>query len=55
MRQFDQELRDLRDGILAMAGLAEEMIDLTIQALTERSKAKADQVMALDRGWTSGS
>jgi len=50
MRQFDQELRDLRDGILAMAGLAEEMIDLTIQALTERSKAKADQVMALDRG-----
>ena len=50
MRQFDQELRDLRDGILAMAGLAEEMIDLTNQALTERSRAKADQVMALDRG-----
>jgi len=50
MRQFDQELRDLRDGILAMAGLAEEMIDLTIQALTERSKAKADQVPVLDRG-----
>ena len=49
MRQFDQELRDLRDGILAMAGLAEEMIDLTIQALTERSRTKADQVMALDR------
>ena len=50
MRQFDQELRDLRDGILAMAGLAEEMIDLTIQALTERSKAKSDQVMTMDRG-----
>ena len=50
MRQFDQELRDLRDGILAMAGLSEQMIDLTIQALTERSKAKADQVMAMDRG-----
>ncbi len=50
MRQFDQELRDLREGILAMAGLAEEMIDLTIQALTERSKAKADQVMTMDRG-----
>lgn len=50
MRQFDQELRDLRDGILSMAGLAEEMIDLTIQALTERSKAKGDQVMNLDRG-----
>ena len=50
MRQFDQELRDLRDGILAMAGLAEEMIDLTNQALSERSRAKAEQVLALDRG-----
>jgi len=50
MRQFDQELRDLRDGILAMAGLAEEMIDLTSQALSERSRAKADEVVALDRG-----
>ena len=49
MRQFDQELRDLRDGILAMAGLAEEMIDLTSQALKERSRAKSDEVMALDR------
>lgn len=50
MRHFDQELKDLRDGILAMAGLAEEMIDLTNQALTERSRTKAEQVMALDRG-----
>jgi phosphate transport system protein len=49
MRQFDQELRDLRDGLLAMAGLAEEMIDLTIQAIAERSRTKADQVMAMDR------
>lgn len=49
MRQFDQELKDLRDGILAMAGVAEEMIDLTIQALEERSPAKADQVQGLDR------
>ena len=50
MRQFDQELRGLRDGILSMAGLAERMIDLTSQALTERSRHKADEVMALDRG-----
>ncbi|MBK9796038.1 MAG: phosphate signaling complex protein PhoU [Holophagaceae bacterium] len=49
MRQFDQELKDLRDGILAMAGLAEQMIDLTIQAMMERSRTKADEVMALDR------
>jgi phosphate transport system protein len=49
MRQLDQELKDLRDGILVMAGVAEEMIDLTIQALEERSSAKADQVQGLDR------
>ena len=49
MRQFDQELRDLRDGILAMAGVAEAMIDLTNQALTERSRHKAEEVVAMDR------
>ena len=49
MRQFDQELRDLRDGILAMAGVAEAMIDLTNQALIERSRHKADEVVAMDR------
>jgi phosphate transport system protein len=32
-----------------MAGLAEEMIDLTNQALSERSRAKAEQVLAMDR------
>ena len=50
MRQFDQELRDLRDGILAMAELAEEMIDLASLALRERSRTKADEVLSLDRG-----
>ena len=49
MRQFDQELRDLRDGILAMAGVAETMIDLTSQALNERSRKKAEEVVGLDR------
>ena len=49
MRHFDLELKDLRDGIMAMAGVAEEMIDLTIQALAERSSAKADAVNVLDR------
>lgn len=49
MRLFDTELKQLRDGIMAMAGVAEEMIDLTIQALAERSSAKAEQVQALDR------
>jgi phosphate transport system protein len=49
MRHFDLELKELRDGIMAMAGVAEEMIDLTIAALTERSRVKADRVPELDR------
>lgn len=49
MRLFDTELKELREGIMAMAGVAEEMIDLTIQALTEPSPAKAEQVNLLDR------
>jgi phosphate transport system protein len=49
MKLFDTELKELRDGILAMAGIAEDMIDLTLQALSERSRAKADQVLHLDR------
>jgi phosphate transport system protein len=49
MRLFDTELKELRDGIMAMAGIAEEMIDLTIQALVERSSSKADKVPQMDR------
>jgi phosphate transport system protein len=49
MRLFDTELKELRDGIMAMAGVAEEMIDLTIQALAEPSPAKAERVALLDR------
>ncbi|WP_306592060.1 phosphate signaling complex protein PhoU [Geothrix sp. 21YS21S-4] len=49
MRLFDTELKELRDGIMAMAGVAEEMIDLTIQALGEPSPAKAERVGILDR------
>jgi len=49
MRHFDLELKELRDGIMAMASVAEEMIDLTISALTERSRVQADRVPELDR------
>jgi phosphate transport system protein len=49
MRLFDSELKELRDGIMAMAGVAEEMIDLTLQSLAERSRTKADKVHELDR------
>ncbi len=48
-RHFDNDLKDLKDGILAMAGVAEAMIDLTLQALGERSSAKAEEVHGLDR------
>jgi phosphate transport system protein len=49
MRLFEQELKELKDGILSMAGLAEQMMDLANQALIDASSVKAEQVMALDR------
>jgi phosphate transport system protein len=50
MRHFDSDLRDLKFGLLAMAGQVEEMITLTEQALNERSTAKAERVAELDKG-----
>jgi len=50
MRHFDYDLRDLKFGLLAMAGQVEEMITLTEQALGERSNAKAERVSELDKG-----
>jgi len=49
MRHFDYELRDLKFGILAMAGQVEEMITLTEQTLLERSNSKAERVSELDK------
>jgi len=49
MRHFDYELRDLKFGILAMAGQVEEMITLTEQTLLERSNPKAERVSELDK------
>jgi phosphate transport system protein len=48
-RHFDNELRDLKFSLLAMAGQVEEMIELTRKALQERIDSKADQVIALDK------
>ncbi|BDU76956.1 phosphate signaling complex protein PhoU [Mesoterricola sediminis] len=48
-RHFDNELRDLKFSLLAMAGQVEEMIGLTQEALIERSDAKARQVNELDK------
>ncbi len=49
LRHFDSELQDLRDGLMAMAGQVEEMIDLSQAAVREGSSDKAEQVKALDR------
>ena len=47
-RHFDNELRDLKFGLLAMAGQVEEMISLTRETLLERSNPKAETVSQLD-------
>lgn len=49
-RHFENELRDLKFSLLAMAGQVESMIALTQEAFQERSNAKAEQVKALDKG-----
>ena len=48
-RPFDADLRDLKFGLLAMAGQVEEMLHLTQQALAERSSHKAEKVSQLDK------
>lgn len=48
-RHFENELRDLKFSLLAMAGEVEEMIALTQQTLLERSNAKAERVAQLDK------
>jgi phosphate transport system protein len=49
IRHFDQELKELRDGLMAMAGQVEEMLELTQQALQERNPDKAQRVLDLDQ------
>ena len=49
VRHFDSELQDLRDGLMAMAGQVEEMIDLSQAAVSEGSSTKAEEVKAMDR------
>jgi phosphate transport system protein len=47
-REFERELRSLRDRLLAMGGRAEEQISRAVLALTRRDEALADQVIADD-------
>jgi phosphate transport system protein len=47
-REFDRELRNLRDKLLAMGGRAEEQIGRAVQALVRRDEVLAEQVVADD-------
>ena len=47
-REFDRELRNLRDKLLAMGGRAEEQIGRAVQALIRRDEVLAEQVVADD-------
>ena len=49
-RHFDEDLGLLREGLTAMAGQVEWMLELTLRALLERKNDLADRVNALDLG-----
>jgi phosphate transport system protein len=48
-REFDRELRSLRDRLLAMGGRAEEQIARAVQALIKRDDAIAQAVIDADQ------
>jgi len=48
-RHFDSELKDLKTGLVEMAGLVEEMIDLAVEVMVSRSDPTAERLMELDR------
>ncbi len=45
VRPFEAELKELKEGLLAMGGLAETMIQLSVQALVERNAELAREVI----------
>ncbi len=49
-RHYDEELRQLREGLTAMAGQTEWMLELTLRALLERRDDLADRVSDLAAG-----
>ena len=48
LRQFDQELSELRDKLLAMASHAESSVQTAVRALTERNDDLAQDVIEKD-------
>jgi len=47
--EFEAELRDLKDRLLAMGGRCEQMIATATRAFEERDEALAREVMEADR------
>ncbi|HTL71423.1 MAG TPA: phosphate signaling complex protein PhoU [Candidatus Eisenbacteria bacterium] len=47
-RHFDEELKDLKQRLLRMADVAQEMIGLAVRCLVEREPARAEDVFRLE-------
>ena len=47
--EFEAELRDLKDRLLAMGGRCEQMIATAVRAFEDRDEALAREVMEADR------
>lgn len=47
-RHFDEELKNLKEKLLQMADIAQEMIGLSVKALVERKEALAKEVFSLE-------
>ena len=48
-QEFEAELRNLKDRLLAMGGRCEQMIGLAVRAFEERDEGLANEVMEADR------
>ena len=48
-QEFEAELRNLKDRLLAMGGRCEQMISLAVRAFEDRDEALAYEVMEADR------
>lgn len=48
-REFENELRELRQQLLSMAGWVEDMIANSVRSLTERDESLAERTIELDK------
>lgn len=48
-QEFEAELQQIKDRLLAMGGRCEQMIDMGIEAYNERSAGLADEIVQADR------